>query len=175
MDCAASHDLRRETEALRTQYEQQLEKGQPSPQLQFELACLLSCSPRKSDLRESTELLCELLEIGFARPDCLFQLSLVHLKLGEYSLAKRRVEALLRMEPRNLAALSVHSLILDRASHDGLIGTILLGLAAEPRTKMSWSRAIHFDVARRTFFPAAALPVEELASAAAWACMRPSP
>lgn len=130
MESALAFDLRVETQALRAKYEQHLEKGHPSPRLQFELACLLSCSPRKADLRESKELLGELLEIGFSRPDCLFQLALTHLKLGEYSLAKRRVEALLRMEPRNLSALSLHSLILDRASHDGVIGSLLFGLIA---------------------------------------------
>ncbi|OEH78183.1 hypothetical protein cyc_01625 [Cyclospora cayetanensis] len=111
-------DLHEETEALRAQY------------LQFELASLLSCSPRKANLREATDLLTELLDIGFSRTDCLFQLALVHLKLGEYSLAKRRVETLLRMEPRNLSALSLHSLILDRASHDGVIGSLLIGVLA---------------------------------------------
>ncbi|XP_026190646.1 mitochondrial fission 1 protein [Cyclospora cayetanensis] len=129
-------DLHEETEALRAQYLQQLEKGMLFPKLQFELASLLSCSPRKANLREATDLLTELLDIGFSRTDCLFQLALVHLKLGEYSLAKRRVETLLRMglvgikEPRNLSALSLHSLILDRASHDGVIGSLLIGVLA---------------------------------------------
>lgn len=31
------------------------------------------------------------------RADCLFQIALAHLKLGEYNLAKRRVEMLLRL------------------------------------------------------------------------------
>lgn len=53
--------------ALFCAYLQHMEKGLPSPRLQFELACLLSCSPKKSDMRESTELLGELLEIGFSR------------------------------------------------------------------------------------------------------------
>ncbi|PFH37737.1 putative tetratricopeptide repeat protein 11 [Besnoitia besnoiti] len=125
----ASFSLRAETQQLREQYNAQLRMDSPSPRLQFEYACLLSCSPSREEIRESLELFDELLEIGFTRADCLFQISLAYLKLGEYNSAKRRVETLLRLEPRNLSALSLHSLIIDRASHDGLIGSVLMGLA----------------------------------------------
>ncbi|KEP62097.1 UNVERIFIED_CONTAM: tetratricopeptide repeat protein 11, putative [Hammondia hammondi] len=125
----SNFSLQAETQQLREQYNAQLRMDSPSPRLQFEYACLLSCSPNRDEVRESLELFGELLDIGFNRPDCLFQISLAHLKLGEYNLAKRRVETLLRLEPRNLSALSLHSLIIDRASHDGLIGSVLLGLA----------------------------------------------
>ncbi|PHJ23085.1 tetratricopeptide repeat protein 11 [Cystoisospora suis] len=127
--------LQAETQQLREQYNAQLLMDSPSPRLQFEYACLLSCSPNREEIRESLELFDELLEIGFNRADCLFQIALAHLKLGEYNLAKRRVEMLLRLEPRNLSALSLHSLIIDRASHDGLIGSVLLALAAGERKK----------------------------------------
>ncbi|CDJ50805.1 hypothetical protein, conserved [Eimeria brunetti] len=130
MSGALSFDLKAETEALRAKYLEQLQSGCPCPRLQFEFASLLICSPNEKDLKESADLLTELLEIGFCRSDCLFQLALVYLKLGHYSLAKRRVEALLRMEPRNLSALSLHSLILDRAAYDGVSGSLILGLLA---------------------------------------------
>ncbi|CDI81787.1 hypothetical protein, conserved [Eimeria acervulina] len=135
MSGALSFDLKAETEALRAKYLEQLESGCPCPRLQFEFASLLICSPNVKDLKDSADLLTELLEIGFCRSDCLFQLALVYLKLGHYSLAKRRVEALLRMglgvqEPRNLSALSLHSLILDRAAYDGVSGSLILGLIA---------------------------------------------
>ncbi|CDJ35989.1 uncharacterized protein EMH_0004080 [Eimeria mitis] len=130
MSGALSFDLKAETEALRAKYLEQVESGSPCPRLQFEFASLLICSPNDKDLRDSADLLTELLEIGFCRSDCLFQLALVYLKLGHYSLAKRRVEALLRMEPRNLSALSLHSLILDRAAYDGVSGSLIIGLLA---------------------------------------------
>ncbi|CEL93881.1 unnamed protein product [Vitrella brassicaformis CCMP3155] len=119
-------DLEQETSALREEYYSQAQASNPSPRLQFEYACLLSCSPNREEIREALELFNELLEIGFDRPDCLYQISLAHLKLGEYALAKRRVEMLLRIDPRNLSALSLHSLIMDRTSHDGIVGTIII-------------------------------------------------
>lgn len=119
-------NLTSETRRLRQQYNNECMSETPSPRLQFEYACLLSCSPSRSDLRDALEMFHELLEIGYNQSNCLYQLAMAHLKLGEYYLAKRRVEMLIRMEPRNLAALSLHSLIVDRTAYDGIGGAVLL-------------------------------------------------
>ncbi|CDJ40781.1 hypothetical protein, conserved, partial [Eimeria tenella] len=65
MSGALGFDLRAETDALRAKYIEQVESGCPCPRLQFEFASLLICSPNKRDLKDSVDLLTELLEIGF--------------------------------------------------------------------------------------------------------------
>eukprot|EP00922_Rhytidocystis_sp_ex-Travisia-forbesii_P007452 GHVS01010880.1.p1 GENE.GHVS01010880.1~~GHVS01010880.1.p1 ORF type:complete len:150 (+),score=21.19 GHVS01010880.1:176-625(+) len=127
MDNNIGDQLEKELKLLRSEYWKQWDSENPSPRLQLEYASLLSCSPDKANIREALDLFNELIEIGYNRPDCLYQLSIAHLKLGDHALARQQIEQLLRMEPRNLSALSLHSLILDRTSHDGLVG---LGVAA---------------------------------------------
>mmetsp|Transcript_103689 Transcript_103689/g.231623 ORF Transcript_103689/g.231623 Transcript_103689/m.231623 type:complete len:146 (+) Transcript_103689:71-508(+) len=117
-----------EIEGLRQKYEEQAHSDQPSPRLQFEFASLLICSPRRSDVREGCQLLDELLEVGFSRPEVLHHLTLTHLKLGEYVRAKEHVDTWLCLEPRSGMARMLHSLVLDRASHDGFLGLAALGL-----------------------------------------------
>mmetsp|Transcript_90947 Transcript_90947/g.294345 ORF Transcript_90947/g.294345 Transcript_90947/m.294345 type:complete len:146 (+) Transcript_90947:81-518(+) len=121
--------LAAEIDTLRKRYEDQ-DLSQPSPRLQFEYACLLICSPKRAEIREGVRLLDELLEVGFNRPEVLHHLALAHLKLGQYVRAMQQVDTWLCLEPRNGLARLLHSLVLDRASHDGLIGLACLGLAA---------------------------------------------
>mmetsp|Transcript_112170 Transcript_112170/g.328152 ORF Transcript_112170/g.328152 Transcript_112170/m.328152 type:complete len:147 (-) Transcript_112170:80-520(-) len=120
--------LEAELEALRQRYEEQADSDQPSPRLQYEYACLLICSAKRADVREGARLLDQLLEVGFNRPEVLHHLSLAHLKLGQYVRAKEHVDMWLCLQPRNGMARLLHSLVLDRASHDGLIGVFGLGL-----------------------------------------------
>lgn len=64
------------------------------------------------------------------RSECLYQLALISLKLGQYSAAKKHSEALLNLvrslfmiytmisqEPNNISALSLRSLVIDRTVH----------------------------------------------------------
>merc|ERR1719401_223896 len=130
-----------EIEVLRQKYEEQAHSDQPSPRLQFEFASLLICSPRRSDVREGRELLDQLLEVGFSRPEVLHYLTLTHLKLGQYLQAKEHVDMWLCLQPRNGMARFLHSLVLDRASHDGLLGLFglgVLGLAATLALLRRW-------------------------------------
>uniref|UniRef100_A0A7S0FY40 Mitochondrial fission 1 protein n=1 Tax=Pyrodinium bahamense TaxID=73915 RepID=A0A7S0FY40_9DINO len=119
--------LEAEIEALRKRYEEQADSDQPSPRLQYEYACLLICSPKRAEIREGARLLDQLLEVGFNRPEVLHQLTLTYLKLGQYVRAKEHVDMWLCLQPRNGMARFLHSLVLDRASHDGLIGLFTLG------------------------------------------------
>mmetsp|Transcript_2191 Transcript_2191/g.4877 ORF Transcript_2191/g.4877 Transcript_2191/m.4877 type:complete len:147 (+) Transcript_2191:51-491(+) len=120
--------LASEIEALRKRYEEQADSSTPSPRLQYEYACLLICSPKRAEIREGARLLDELLEAGFNRPEVLHQLTLTHLKLGQYVRAKEHVDMWLCLQPRNGMARLLHSLVLDRASHDGLVGLFGFGL-----------------------------------------------
>merc|ERR1740123_287463 len=117
-----------EIDALRKRYEAQAYSDQPSPRLQFEFACLLVSSPKRAHIREGVRLLEELLEAGFNRTEVLHHLALTHLKLGHYIRAKEQVDVWLCLQPRNSTARLLHSLVLDRASHDGLIGFFGIGL-----------------------------------------------
>merc|ERR1719277_909555 len=122
-----------EIDVMRLKYEEQAHSDQPSPRLQFEFACLLICSPRRTDVREGKELLDQLLEVGFSRPEVLHYLTLTHLKLGQYLQAKEHVDMWLCLQPRNGMARFLHSLVVDRASHEGLLGLVglsMLGLVA---------------------------------------------
>lgn len=47
---------------------------------------------RYKDVSEAVELIDELLEVGFRRVDCLHQLILANLKLGNYTKAKETLE-----------------------------------------------------------------------------------
>mmetsp|Transcript_98486 Transcript_98486/g.228349 ORF Transcript_98486/g.228349 Transcript_98486/m.228349 type:complete len:147 (+) Transcript_98486:107-547(+) len=120
--------LEEELETLRQRYQEQADSDNPSPRLQYEYACLLICSPKRADIREGVHLLDQLLEVGFNRPEVLHHLTLTHLKLGQYVRAKEHVDLWLCLQPRNGMARLLHSLVLDRASTDGLIGLFGLSL-----------------------------------------------
>jgi len=117
-----------EIAALRKRYEAQADSDQPSPRLQYEFACLLVCSPKRADISEGVRLLDELLEAGFHRAEVLHQLALTDFKLGQYVNAKRHLDMWLCLQPRHVTARMLHSLVLDRTSHDGLVGFCSLGL-----------------------------------------------
>ena len=107
---------------------------------------------RYKDVSEAVELIDELLEVGFRRVDCLHQLILANLKLGNYTKAKETLEigsqrsseaqeaadVWLHLEPDNGlervltqgVARMLHSVVLERASHDGWLGFYGLTLVA---------------------------------------------
>eukprot|EP00918_Siedleckia_nematoides_P010707 GHVU01023383.1.p1 GENE.GHVU01023383.1~~GHVU01023383.1.p1 ORF type:complete len:147 (-),score=19.42 GHVU01023383.1:1556-1996(-) len=122
--------LEKEIKTLREEFLKQVDADAPSPRLQYEFACMLACSPSSRDNREALELLDELVSIGYGLSDSLYQSALTHYKLGEFAAARGKIETLLRMEPRNLTALNLQSIILNRAAQDGvLMTTIFIGCA----------------------------------------------
>lgn len=119
-------DISHEIQRLRREYNDPAQLANPSPRLQLEFAGLLACSTRRLDVEEAIELMEELLEIGYHRADCLYQVAMAQLKMADYYRAKQSVDRLLRLDPKNLSALSLQSLILDRLTYDGLVGSSIL-------------------------------------------------
>mmetsp|Transcript_35793 Transcript_35793/g.57027 ORF Transcript_35793/g.57027 Transcript_35793/m.57027 type:complete len:162 (+) Transcript_35793:56-541(+) len=109
----------------------------PPSEVTYNYAILLIASPSKDQVIEGVDLL-ELLRgvmsdggavpKWYSRSKLLQRIVLAHLKLGQYVCAKDAVDEWLRYEPYNDMARLLHSLVLDRVSHDGLIGTAVLGL-----------------------------------------------
>eukprot|EP00927_Polykrikos_kofoidii_P057249 TRINITY_DN51369_c0_g1_i1.p1 TRINITY_DN51369_c0_g1~~TRINITY_DN51369_c0_g1_i1.p1 ORF type:complete len:168 (-),score=25.70 TRINITY_DN51369_c0_g1_i1:99-533(-) len=122
--------LATEIKVMRERYEGQASSDNPSARLQFDFACLLICSPSRSDVREGIELLDQLLEVGFNRTEVLHQLALAHLKIGQYIKAKENVDMWLCLQPGSVMARLLHSLVLDRASTDGLLFFFCLGIVS---------------------------------------------
>ena len=61
------------------------------------------------------------------RRECLYYLALGNYKLGNYSEARKYNELLMDLEPENLQAESLKSLIDDRVAKDGMVGAALVG------------------------------------------------
>lgn len=117
-----------ELDMMRQKYKEQPDMSQPSPKIQFEYACLLICSPSRADIREGVELLVQLYDVEFHPTEVLHRLALAHLKLGQYGQAKKEIDRWLDLEPKDGTARMLHSLIIDRATHDGLVGLFCAGL-----------------------------------------------
>mmetsp|Transcript_70923 Transcript_70923/g.122942 ORF Transcript_70923/g.122942 Transcript_70923/m.122942 type:complete len:145 (-) Transcript_70923:81-515(-) len=123
-------ELESEIACMRQEYTKAEEGGaDPSALLTFNYASLLICSPSKDDVKSGAEYLELCLEVGYRREECLHLLTLTHLKLGQYAKAKKDVDMWLVLPPKNKdMARLLHSVVLDRASHDGLLGLFLLGV-----------------------------------------------
>lgn len=61
------------------------------------------------------------------RRECLYYLALGHFKLGNYAEARRYNDSLLNIEPGNLQAASLRSLIEDKVQREGLVGVAIVG------------------------------------------------
>lgn len=61
------------------------------------------------------------------RRECLYYLALGNYKLGNYGEARRYNDLLLEIEPANLQAASLGSLIDDRVAREGLVGMAIVG------------------------------------------------
>lgn len=61
------------------------------------------------------------------RRECLYYLALGNYKLGNYAEARRYNELLLDLEPANLQAGSLKTLIDDRVAKEGLVGVAIVG------------------------------------------------
>lgn len=61
------------------------------------------------------------------RRECLYYLALGNYKLGNYAEARRYNELLLDLEPANLQAGSLKTLIDDRVQKEGMVGVAIVG------------------------------------------------
>lgn len=114
-----------ELAVLRNQLES--EEPYPSPQSQFNYAWGLIKSNNHRQQRDGIAILVQLYKsYEYMRREVLYYLSLASFKIGEYSDAKRYVEALLVTEPENAQAKVLLLNIEDKITKDGLIG---LGIA----------------------------------------------
>lgn len=61
------------------------------------------------------------------RRECLYYLALGNYRLSNYGEARRYNDLLLDLEPGNLQAASLRTLIDDKVSKEGLVGVAILG------------------------------------------------
>ncbi|GFE54779.1 tetratricopeptide repeat protein 11 [Babesia ovis] len=127
---AEIEDIQFEIERLREQYEEGIENSQPSAKVQYDYACMLMCSPRPEHISLAIELFEELIRIRYQSTQCMYQLALCHMKRREYKKARRHLDMLLRLEPRNHAALSLRSLLFNLLSDDAMKGSLFLVMAS---------------------------------------------
>ncbi|ORM40831.1 uncharacterized protein BXIN_2247 [Babesia sp. Xinjiang] len=109
---------------------QGIENSQPSPKVQYDYACMLMCSPQSEHIKLAIELFDELIRIRYQSAQCMYQLALCHMKRREYKKARRHLDMLLRLEPRNHAALSLRSLLFNLLSDDAMKGTLFVMMAS---------------------------------------------
>ncbi|EGW30213.1 mitochondria fission 1 protein [Spathaspora passalidarum NRRL Y-27907] len=104
------------------------EEPNPSPQTKFNYAWGLIKSPHYKQQQDGVAILVELYksEEGMRR-EVLYYLSLGSFKVGDYTNAKRYIEALLYSEPDNQQAQALLQTIDDRITTDGLIGIGIVG------------------------------------------------
>lgn len=101
----------------------QSEEPNPTPQTRFNYAWGLIKSGSHKQQEYGVQILSELYksEPGMRR-EVLYYLSLGSFKIGDYTNAKRYVEALLKIEPENLQAKALLESIEDKITTEGLIG-----------------------------------------------------
>ncbi|AFZ79140.1 hypothetical protein BEWA_019860 [Theileria equi strain WA] len=123
-------DIKYEIERLRQEYEYHLNNKSPSARIQYEYACMLMCSPKDSDTTIAIGLFEELLRVRFQSVNCLYQLALCFIKKKKYRTARKHLDILLRLDPRNQMALSLRSLLYVLLSEEAMYGTILAVMTA---------------------------------------------
>ncbi|KAI9807688.1 MAG: mitochondrial membrane protein [Sarcosagium campestre] len=115
-----------ELQVLRAQFEKEGEYV--SIQTKFNFAWGLIKSSARSDQQEGVRLLSEIARSSQdRRRECLYYLALGNYKLGNYAEARRLNESLLDMEPGNLQASSLRSLIDDKVAREGMMGAAIVG------------------------------------------------
>ncbi|KAK7548669.1 mitochondria fission 1 protein [Phyllosticta paracitricarpa] len=118
-----------ELQVLRAQYEK--EGDYVGIQTKFNYAWGLIKSTQRPEQQEGVRLLSEIFRNSpERRRECLYYLALGNYKLGNYAEARRYNDLLLDLEPANLQAGSLKSLIDDRVAKEGLMGVaIVSGIA----------------------------------------------
>ncbi|OCK84298.1 mitochondria fission 1 protein [Lepidopterella palustris CBS 459.81] len=115
-----------ELQVLRAQYEKEGEYV--GLQTKFNYAWGLIKSNNRQEQQEGVRLLSEIFRNSpERRRECLYYLALGNYKLGNYAEARRYNELLLDLEPANLQAGSLKSLIDDRVAKEGLVGVAIVG------------------------------------------------
>lgn len=115
-----------ELQVLRAQYEK--EGDYVGLQTKFNYAWGLIKSNNRQEQQEGVRLLSEIFRNSpERRRECLYYLALGNYKLGNYAEARRYNELLLDLEPANLQAGSLKSLIDDRVAKEGLVGVAIVG------------------------------------------------
>ncbi|EUC46333.1 hypothetical protein COCMIDRAFT_93178 [Bipolaris oryzae ATCC 44560] len=111
-----------ELQVLRAQYEKEGEYV--GLQTKFNYAWGLIKSTSRPDQQEGVRLLSEIFRNSRERRrECLYYLALGNYKLGNYAEARRYNELLLELEPANLQAGSLKSLIDEKVAKEGLLPT----------------------------------------------------
>ncbi|ENI02008.1 hypothetical protein COCC4DRAFT_202787 [Bipolaris maydis ATCC 48331] len=109
-----------ELQVLRAQYEKEGEYV--GLQTKFNYAWGLIKSTSRPDQQEGVRLLSEIFRNSRERRrECLYYLALGNYKLGNYAEARRYNELLLELEPANLQAGSLKSLIDEKVAKEGLL------------------------------------------------------
>ncbi|RLV92809.1 Mitochondria fission 1 protein [Spathaspora sp. JA1] len=104
------------------------EEPNPSPQTKFNYAWGLIKSPHYKQQQDGVAILIELYKSEEnMRREVLYYLSLGSFKIGDYTNAKRYIQALLYSEPENQQAQALLESIDDRITKDGLIGIGIVG------------------------------------------------
>lgn len=122
-------DLNYEINRLKREYEEGIENHKPSAKVQYDYACMLMCSGDTEHVNMAIELFDELVKIRYMSGQSMYQLALCYMKKKEYKKARRYLDMLLRLEPRNHAALSLRSLLFQLLSDDAMKGTIFVSMA----------------------------------------------
>lgn len=113
-------------EILRLQVES--ERPDESPQLQFNYAWGLIKAPDSRLQQRGIDILTTLYrDVPSMRRESLYYLALGSYKVGEYLKARRYTETLLQKEPENAQVVSLHKLIEDKITQEGLIGIGVAG------------------------------------------------
>jgi len=115
-----------ELQVLRAQYEK--EGDYVGVQTKFNYAWGLIKSNVRGEQQEGVRLLTEIFRSSpERRRECLYYLALGNFKLGNYAEARRYNELLLEIEPGNMQAASLRSLIDDKVAKEGLMGVAIIG------------------------------------------------
>ncbi|KAI9790203.1 MAG: mitochondrial membrane protein, partial [Piccolia ochrophora] len=115
-----------ELQVLRSQYEKEGEYV--SVQTKFNFAWGLIKSSARADQQTGVQLLSEIFRTSpERRRECLYYLALGNYKLGNYADARRYNDSLLDLEPANLQASSLRSLIDDKVAREGMMGAAIVG------------------------------------------------
>ncbi|UVC49880.1 hypothetical protein MACK_003497 [Theileria orientalis] len=117
-------DINHEISRLRQEYEYHLKNNTPSARVQYEYACMLMCSPKSSDISTAIDLFDELIRIQYQSVNCMYQLALCYIKKKKYGKARKYLELILRVDPRNQMALSLKSVLYVLLSEEAMFGTI---------------------------------------------------
>ncbi|KKY15533.1 putative mitochondria fission 1 protein [Phaeomoniella chlamydospora] len=115
-----------ELQVLRAQYEK--EGDYVGVQTKFNYAWGLIKSNVRAEQQEGVRLLTDIFRSApERRRECLYYLALGNFKLGNYAEARRYNELLLEIEPGNMQAASLRSLIDDKVAKEGLMGVAIVG------------------------------------------------